>query len=99
MRGGPAGTPHRRGTGSDAPLPGADPLGQLVGTGQVQAARLLVRCRTRAHDRQLMAKVEIVEIQGAAPVGKRERDGLSAASAYDPGRARDGFHMALNAKI
>jgi hypothetical protein len=54
--------PHRRRAGAYALLPRADPLGQLVRAALMRAARLIVERSIGAHERYLMAEIEIVEI-------------------------------------
>ena len=48
----------------------------------VPTARAIVPRTIRTHETYLMAKIEIVEIHDLAPNCKRERTGLSVASAY-----------------
>ena len=60
----------------------ADPVGDHSGGCQMFSPRD-VSARASPHESQLMFRVQAVEVHASAPLRKRERDGLSAADAYE----------------
>lgn len=75
--------PGRR-TRSSAPcqLMVADAIGEQTRCCEIFGAGETAGGASGTHERKLMLRVEVIEIHGAAPLRKRERDGLSAKDAY-----------------
>jgi len=60
----------------------ADAIGEQACSCEIFGACETAGGASGTHNRKLMLRVEVIEIHAAAPLRKRERDGLSAKDAY-----------------
>jgi hypothetical protein len=73
-------------------------MGKSAGCSEVLGACQAAGCGNRVHQRDLMLRIEMIEIHAAAPLRKRERGGLSAKGAYISS-ALDHFNIGIQAAM